>query len=48
MKYQRRKSDLENRLSRVYDKIEKTEDALVEAKAKKRSILAEKSRPQHF
>ena len=40
--YQRRKSDLENRLSKVYDKIEETEDALVEAKAKKRSILAEK------
>ncbi len=40
--YQRRKSDLENRLSKVYDKIEETEDALVAAKAKKRSILAEK------
>ena len=42
--YQRRKSDLVNRLSKVYDKIEETEDALVEAKAKakKRSILAEK------
>ena len=40
--YKRRKADLENRLSRTYDKIEETENALVEAKAKKRSILAEK------
>ena len=40
--YKRRKADLENRLSKTYDKIEETENALVEAKAKKRSILAEK------
>ena len=40
--YKRRKTDLENRLSKTYDKIEETENLLVEAKAKKRSILAEK------
>ena len=40
--YKRRKADLEDCLSKTYDKIEKTENALVEAKAKKRSILAEK------
>ena len=40
--YQRRKTDLENRLSKTYDKIEETENALVEVKSKKRSILAEK------
>ena len=40
--YKRRKVDLEDRLSKTYDKIEETENALVEAKAKKRSILAEK------
>ena len=40
--YKRRKADLEDRLSKTYDKIEETENALVEAKAKKRSILAEK------
>ena len=40
--YKRRKTDLEDRLSKTYDKIEETENALVEAKAKKRSILAEK------
>ena len=37
-----RKADLEDRLSKTYDEIEETENALVEAKAKKRSILAEK------
>ena len=42
MHYKRRKADLEDRLSKTYDKIEETENALVEAKAKKRSILAEK------
>lgn len=40
--YGRRKTDLENRLSRVYDKIEEAENMLVEAKAKKRSIMADK------
>lgn len=40
--YKRRKAVLEDRLSKTYDKIEETENALVEAKAKKRSILAEK------
>ena len=40
--YKRRKADLEDRLSKTYDKIEETENALVEAKAKKCSILAEK------
>ncbi|WP_081664672.1 ORF6N domain-containing protein [Butyrivibrio sp. FCS006] len=40
--YKRRKADLEDRLSKTYDKIEEIENALVEAKAKKRSILAEK------
>ena len=40
--YQRRKTDLENRLSKTYDKIEEAENSLVEAKSKKRSILAEK------
>ena len=40
--YKRRKADLEDRISKTYDKIEETENALVEAKAKKRSILAEK------
>ena len=40
--YGRRKTDLENRLSRVYDKIEEAENVLVEAKAKKRSIMADK------
>ena len=40
--YKRRKVDLEDRLSKTYDKIEETENTLVEAKAKKRSILAEK------
>jgi site-specific DNA recombinase len=33
--------DLEYRLSKVYDKIEKAENALVEANAKKRSIMAQ-------
>lgn len=40
--YQRRKSDLESRLSKVYDKIEESEKLMIEAKAKKRSIMAEK------
>lgn len=40
--YQRRKTDLENRLSKTCDIIEEAENSLVEAKSKKRSILAEK------
>ena len=40
--YHRRKSDLENRLSKVYDKIEEAENMLVEAKAKKRSVMVDK------
>ena len=40
--YQRRKNDLEDRLYRTYDKMDEMEDLLVDAKAKKRSILAEK------
>lgn len=40
--YQRRKKDLEDRLYRNYDKIEEAENSLVSAKAKRRSILADK------
>ena len=40
--YQRRKKDLEDRLYRNYDKIEESENLLVAAKAKRRSILADK------
>ena len=40
--YRRRKADLEERLYKTYDKIEKMEAALVAAKAKKRSILSDK------
>ncbi len=40
--YQRRKNDLEDRLYRTYDKMDEMEDLLVDAKAKKRSIQAEK------
>lgn len=40
--YQRRKKDLEDRLYRNYDKIEEAENSLVAAKAKRRSILADK------
>lgn len=40
--YQRRKKDLEDRLYRNYDKIEEAENLLVSAKAKRRSILADK------
>jgi len=40
--YLPRKTNLENRLSKTYDKIEEAENALVEAKSKKRTILAEK------
>ena len=40
--YRRRKSDLEERLYKTYDKIEEMEVSLVAAKAKKRSILSDK------
>lgn len=40
--YQRRKTDLEERLYRTYDKMEEMENLLATAKAKKRSILKEK------
>ena len=40
--YQRRKTDLENRLYRTYDKMDEMESLLTEAKAKRRSVLAEK------
>ena len=40
--YMRRKTDLENNLHKTYDKIEKAEELLVSAKAKKRSLLADK------
>lgn len=40
--YQRRKTDLENHLYKTYDKIDDAEELLVFAKAKKRSLLADK------
>lgn len=40
--YRRRKSDLEERLYKTYDKIEEMEVSLVAAKAKKRLILSDK------
>ena len=40
--YQRRKTDLENHLYKTYDKIDNAEELLVSAKAKKRSLLADK------
>ena len=40
--YARRKSDLEDRLSKAYDRIDELEDLLLDAKAKKRTIEAEK------
>lgn len=40
--YQRRKADLDCRLDKIYDKIQEAENALIEAKAKKRSIMAQK------
>lgn len=40
--YRRRKTDLEERLYKTYDKIEETEVSLVVAKAKRRSILSDK------
>ena len=40
--YRRRKTDLENHLYKTYDKIDDAEELLVSAKAKKRSLLADK------
>lgn len=40
--YIRRKADLDDRLYRMYDKIEELESQLIDARAKKRSIEAEK------
>lgn len=40
--YQRRKTDLEKHLYKTYDKIDDAEELLVSAKAKKRSLLADK------
>lgn len=40
--YKRRKNDLDDRLYRMYDKIEDLEGQLIEAKAKKETIEAEK------
>lgn len=40
--YIRRKSDLEDRLSKAYDRIDELEELLLDARAKKRTIEAEK------
>ena len=40
--YKRRKNDLDDRLYRMYNKIEELEGQLIEAKAKKETIEAEK------
>ena len=40
--YQRRKTDLENRLYKSYDKIEEAEELLISAKTQKRALLADK------
>ena len=40
--YKRRKQDLDDRLSRMYDKIEELESLVIDAKAKKQSIEADK------
>lgn len=40
--YKRRKQDLDDRLYRMYDKIEELESLLIDAKAKKQTIEAEK------
>ena len=40
--YSRRKSDLEDRLSKAYDRIDELEELLLDARAKKRTIEAEK------
>lgn len=43
-KCQGRKTDLENRLGKVYDKIEEAEDVVAEAKPEKRANLTEKQK----
>lgn len=40
--YKRRKQDLDDRLCRMYDKIDELESSLIDAKAKKQTIEAEK------
>ena len=40
--YDMRKSDLDERLNQMYDKIQETESALIESEAKKRTIEADK------
>ena len=40
--YNRRKADLDDRLYRMYDKIDDLEQSLIEARAKKHSIESEK------
>ena len=40
--YNRRKADLDDRLYRMYDKIDDQEQSLIEARAKKQSIESEK------
>ena len=40
--YRRRKTDLENRLYKTYDKIDEAEELLISAKTKKRALLADK------
>ena len=40
--YHRRKTDLENRLYKTYDKIDEAEELLISAKTKKRALLADK------
>lgn len=40
--YKRRKADLKDRLYKAYDKMDEIENALAGAKAKKRSIMADK------
>ena len=40
--YQRRKTDLENRLYKTYDKIDEAEELLISAKTKKCALLADK------
>ena len=40
--YKRRKNDLEDRLYKAYDRMDEIENALASAKAKKRSIMADK------
>lgn len=41
--YIKRKADLDDRLYKMYDKIEDTENLLIEARAKKMAIEAENS-----